>query len=202
MEKDRVRETTSRPTRWTYAEYARLPSEGSTRYEIIAGELVVTPGPRPDHQRVVMRLLRALDPYVRSHGLGEVFPGPIDVLFAEGDYFEPDVVFVRNGREHIVSDRGLEEAPDLVVEVVSPSTANRDRGVKLERYRRFGVPEYWIVDPDAGTLHVWRLAEGATEPEVLRAGDVLRWKPVAEAPAGGHDGPPPMEAEVATLLGG
>jgi Uma2 family endonuclease len=202
MENERVREARPRPPRWTYAEFARLPSEGGVRHEIIAGELVVTPSPSPAHQRVVTRLITALHHYVADHGLGEVFAGPIDVLFAEGDYLAPDLVFVRAGRDHVVSDRGLEEAPDLVVEVVSPSTKDRDGGVKLERYGRFGVPEYWIVDPDAGTLHVWRLAAGATEPEVLRAGDVLRWEPVAEASAGGHDGPPPMEADVATLLGG
>jgi len=199
MEHDRVRETQSRPSRWTYAEFARLPSEGSMRHEIIAGELVVTPAPRPDHQRALMRLLALLHAHVHASGLGEVIPGPIDVLFAEGDYFEPDAVFVCRGREHIVSDRGVEEAPDLVVEVVSPSTAARDHGIKLDRYRLFGVPEYWIVDPDEGTLSVWRFAEGQSEPRVLRTGAVLEWRPygtgepeVAKAPA--------LELEVASLF--
>lgn len=201
MENDRVRETTRRSARWTYAEFARLPGEGSKRHEIIAGELVVTAAPRPDHQRVATRLVVALHEHVDAHNLGEVFVGPIDVLFAEGDYFEPDAVFVRSGREHIVSDRGLEEAPDLVVEIVTPSTAARDRGIKLDRYRLYGVPEYWIVDPDEGTLTVWRFADGVTEPRVLRAGDVLEWTPRG-AEAGDTANGPALELAVASLFSG
>ena len=143
MEDSRVRETTSRSRGWTYAEFARLPSGGSKRHEVIAGELAVTPAPRPEHQRVLVRLLVILHEYLQEHGLGEVLPGPIDVLFAEGDYYEPDAVVLLEGRDEAISDRGLEGPPDLVVEVVSPSTADRDRGVKLDRYRLFGVPEYW-----------------------------------------------------------
>ena len=199
MEHSRVRETTSRSTRWTYAEFARLPSEGSKRHEIIAGELVVTPAPRPDHQRTVMRVLAALHNYLQAHDLGEAFPGPIDVLFAEGDYYEPDAVVVAKGREHVVSDRGLEESPDLVVEVASPSTVARDRGIKLDRYRLFGVPEYWIVDPDSSTLLVWRLDEGATEPLVLGAGDILEWRLHGVEVTGAED-TPALELEVDSLF--
>jgi Uma2 family endonuclease len=132
----------SRP-RWTYAEFARLPSEGSTRYEVIDGELAVTPAPTGDHQRVVAKLVRILDVFAHEHALGEVLPSPIDVLFGEGDYFEPDVIFIRSERADLVGDRGVEAPPDLVVEILSLSTAHRDRGIKLERYRHFGVPEYW-----------------------------------------------------------
>lgn len=181
-------------SRWTYAEFARLPSEGSTRYEVIAGELVVTPGPSVPHQRVVTRLVARLHPFVGENGLGEVFSGPLDVLFGEGDYVEPDIVFVRKDRLGLLSDRGVEGAPDLVVEVLSPSTAARDRGIKLERYRHFGVAEYWIVDPEARTIEVWALAAGAEEPAVLGAADILEWCPVQGAPA--------LEMPVAELLRG
>ena len=163
--------------RWTYAEFARLPSEGGTRHEIIQGKLHVTPAPTPRHQRVVAELVRVLRSFAREHGLGEVLPGPIDVLFAEGDYLEPDVVFVHRSREALLTERGIEGSPDLVVEVASPSTEARDRGLKLERYRHFGVPEYWIVDPDARTVEVWKLAEGAKQPVVLGPGDTLPWAP-------------------------
>lgn len=170
-------EARSKATRWTYAEFARLPSEGSQRHEVIAGELVVTPSPSLRHQRVVRDLGLLLHQFVRAHQVGEVFLAPLDVLFAEGDYMEPDIIFVRNDHRGYYSDRGIEGPPDLIVEILSPSTAERDRGIKLERYRHFGVPEYWVVDPDARAIEVWRLGEGAEAPEVLGAEDTVRWEP-------------------------
>ena len=169
-------EAKSTRKRWTYAEFARLPESGSTRYEIIDDELYVTPAPGVRHQRVVKRLVRTLDDFVEAHSLGEVFISPLDVLFGQGDYVEPDVLFVRKDRADVVTDRGIDGPPDLVVEVLSPSTEPRDRGIKLERYRHYGVPEYWIVDPDEQTVEAWRAAEPT--PVVLRVGDVFRWRPV------------------------
>jgi len=170
-------EAKSTRQRWTYSEFARLPSEGSTRYEVIDGELVVTPAPTPRHQRIVVRLVSQLHVFTTAQGLGEVFPAPLDVLFAEGDYLEPDIVFVRSDRSTLISDRGVEGPPDLVVEILSPSTAARDRGVKLERYRLYGVPEYWVVDPDQRSIEVWDLAAGASEPVQYGSSDELRWDP-------------------------
>ena len=166
---------------WTYAEFARLPSEGSTRYEVIDGELFVTPSPTSRHQAIVTDLSYMLNGFVRSHGLGRVLSGPVDVLFAEGDYLTPDIVFVGKARMSHLSDRGVEVPPDLVVEVLSPSTEHRDRGVKLERYRRFGVAEYWIVDPEERTIEVWDLARGVEAPTLFGAADTLRWAPAGEA---------------------
>jgi len=171
-------EAKSTPKRWSYAEFARLPSEGSTRYEVIDGEVVVTPGPSTRHQRVVGRLFSALFVFVEANDLGEVFPSPYDVLFGEGDYLEPDIIFVRSDRSHLVSDRGVEGPPDLVVEVLSPSTAARDRGIKLNRYRFYGVAEYWVVDPDERTIEAWDLDGGANEPTVHGNGETLRWTPL------------------------
>jgi Uma2 family endonuclease len=178
--------------RWTYEEYVRLPSEGSTRYEVIDDELVVTPSPGGPHQRAVSNLVRVLGTFAHEHGLGEVLPSPLDVLFGEGDYLQPDVVFVRADRADLVGPRGIEGQPDLVIEILSPSTAHRDRGIKLERYRHFGVPDYWIVDIDQRAVEVWRLAEGASEPEVLEAGENLEWTPVP--------GGPTLEVAVADIL--
>lgn len=177
--------------RWTYAEFARLPSEGSKRHEIIDGELYVTPSPSSAHQRTVMRVLARLHEFVQAHGLGEVFPGPLDILFAEGDYLEPDVLFVGSAKSGLISDRGVEGPPDLVVEVVSPSTSARDRGIKVQRYRHYGVPEYWVVDAEGGTVEVWRFADGADEPETHGSEDVLRWAP--------GDGAATLEIEIGTL---
>jgi Uma2 family endonuclease len=165
------------PVRWTWPEYARLPESGSTRYEVIDDELVVTPAPTLRHQRIAMRLMALLHEFVDGHDLGEVFPAPCDVLFAEGDYFEPDILFVAKSRAHLYSDRGIEGAPDLVIEILSPSTAARDRGIKLERYRLFGVPEYWVVDPEERRIEVWDLAGGAAEAAVYAEGDVMEWRP-------------------------
>jgi Uma2 family endonuclease len=167
---------------WTYAEFERLPQDDGNRYEVIAAELVVSPGPRPRHQRAVGRLMSALDVFTQEHALGEVYPGPIDVLLSDADYLEPDLVFVRRERAGIVSERAIESAPDLVVEVISPSTALRDRGIKRERYALFGVPLYWVVDVDLRQVEVYRLAESPYEPVEI-ATDTLVWQPVEDGPS-------------------
>jgi Uma2 family endonuclease len=174
-------EAKSKRTRWTYAEFARLPTSGSTRYEVIAGELVMTPSPGSRHQAIVGRLMAWLFTFAESRDLGRVFPGPLDVLFAEGDYLEPDILFVRRDRLHLVSERGVEGPPDLVVEVLSRSTTGRDRGIKLERYRHFGVPEYWVVDPEQNSVEVWKLADDVHRPLVLGQTEALEWTLAAGA---------------------
>jgi Uma2 family endonuclease len=166
--------------RWTYDEFARLPNDGN-RYEIIGGELYVTPAPRPLHAKVATRIARVLDEFVEIHGLGEVFGQPVDVLFGEGDYLEPDIIFVRRDRIGVISDRGVEAAPDLVVEVLSSTTALRDRGIKRERYALFGVDEYWIVDPAAKRIEVYRQDEGWERPAVI-ATESFEWVPVSGGP--------------------
>lgn len=168
--------------RWTYAEFARLPSAGSARQEVIDGDLVVTPAPGLRHQAIVMHLAWLLYGFVREHDAGMVFGSPVDILLDEGDYLEPDIVYVRRDRANVLTDRGIEGPPDLVVEVISHSTAQRDRGVKLERYRHHGVPAYWIVDPDARCVEVWDLASGARKPVLHRAPDTLRWRVREEVP--------------------
>lgn len=171
--------------RWTYEDYARLPQPSEargTRFEVIDGDLHVTPSPSLRHQGIVTDLVTLLNVFVRSNRLGNVFVSPLDVIFGEGDYVEPDIVFVRSGREDILTKRGVEGPPDLLVEVLSPSTAARDLGIKLDRYRLFGVTEYWVIDPDECTVLVWRLAEGANEPLALGWADTLRWRPLALGP--------------------
>lgn len=164
-------------TRWTYAEFARLPSFGSSRHEVIEDQLVVTPAPSRRHQRIVTDLVTILNTFVRKLGIGQVFAGPFDVLFGEGDYLEPDIVFVGVDREDLLTDRGMEGPPHLIVEVTSPATAERDRGLKLDRYRHFGVGEYWVVDPEVATVAVWELAEAGAKPSVHERDDVLIWRP-------------------------
>lgn len=166
--------------RWTYAEFARLPDDGN-RYEVIGGELHVTPAPRPLHQEIVARLSDLLRPFVREHRLGRALPGPVDVLFAEGDYLAPDFVFVRQERLSVFTERGLEGAPDLVVEIVSPGTGRLDRGRKRERYAHFAVLEYWVLDPKAKRVEIHRTTDDAGRKTEIATGEFV-WQPVAGGP--------------------
>jgi Uma2 family endonuclease len=143
----------------TYADFAALPADGK-RYELHEGEISVTAAPRTRHQLVVGNLHLLLAPHARRLGLGEVFLSPIDVILSNITVLEPDLVYVEAGRLGQVSERGIEGPPTLVVEVLSPGTAAADRGIKLRLFARFGVPHYWIVDPDARTIQSLRL-EGA-----------------------------------------
>jgi Uma2 family endonuclease len=166
---------------WTYEEFAQLPNDGN-RYEVIAGELVVSPSPNMPHQELVARLFLLLRVFADAHKLGRVALGPSDVLFGPGDYLVPDLLFVRRDRHGIISKRGIEGAPDLVIEVLSGSTSFRDRGIKLQRYAHFGVPDYWIVDPRKEQIEVYRPAEDAANAIVLASG-LLEWRPAPEGPA-------------------
>jgi len=163
---------TSRYT-WTYAEYARFPDDGN-RYEVIDGEVLVTPAPSPRHQYVMSNLLIALRQYVERHGLGVVLPD-VDLLFVTGQFLRPDLVFVPEAARDGITDRGVEKPPGLVVEVLSPTSSSIDRVKKPRRYGDFGVPEYWVADPEEGVVWVWRFTELAREPE--RVAERLAWRP-------------------------
>lgn len=165
---------------WTYEEYARLPDDGN-RYEVIGGELYVTPTPRSLHQKVVVRLSQVLETFTVENGLGEVF-GPLSLVLGPNDFLQPDLLFVRKERIGIVKDDKALAAPDLVIEILSPATALRDRGLKRERYAHFGVPEYWIVDADARKIEIYRLKENSNRPAEIATGS-FTWQPVADGPA-------------------
>ncbi|MGH7898466.1 MAG: Uma2 family endonuclease, partial [Candidatus Binatia bacterium] len=126
----------------TYEDYAELPDDGK-QYEILDGELFVSPAPVPRHQRVSRNLLRVLDDHVRGHELGEVLVSPIDVILAPTTIAQPDLLFIRTGRGAIVTERAVEGPPDLVIEILSPSSNRKDRTTKAAVYARFGVAHYW-----------------------------------------------------------
>ena len=141
----------------TVADYMKTPDD--VRYQLIDGELILAPSPTYRHQAVTFELAVALRQFVRQNSLGIVQMAPLDVILAEHEVFQPDVLFVSNDRREIITQANIQGAPDLVVEILSPSTRRNDRGHKLNVYSRYGVREYWIVDPDA-----WLV-------EVLAAGD-------------------------------
>ena len=142
----------------TWEDVLRMPDDGN-RYEFIGGRLYVTPAPVTRHQRVLARLWSALFRILVDSGLGEVLSAPLLVEFpGTGDRVQPDLLFVSHERRAIIGEKQVTGAPDLVVEILSPSTAHRDRGIKLDLYARHGVREYWIADPVEDVVDVWRFA--------------------------------------------
>jgi Uma2 family endonuclease len=164
---------------WTYSDYARLPDDGN-RYEVIDGEVLVTPAPSTHHQHVLGTLYMALRPYVERWKLGVVLLD-VDLLFVTGQFLRPDLLFVPESARNGITNRGVEEAPGLVAEVLSPTSGAIDRVKKPRRYGDFGIPEYWVVDPEERVVWIWRFAAGATAPE--RVTERVGWSPKgADAP--------------------
>ncbi len=148
--------------RVTFAELQEWPDDGR-RYELYDGEVIVVPSPFPRHQRVLMHICEILVEYERATG-GLVFEAPMDIVFSEHNVVQPDVVFFRQERRHLVDMMAATRAvPDLAVEVLSRGTEARDRGRKMQLLARFGVPEYWIVDPVRNTLEIHLLRGPAYE---------------------------------------
>jgi Uma2 family endonuclease len=140
----------------TFDEFIRLPDDGF-RHELIDGAHIVSPSPTPLHQRVSRGLFVALMEYFHPRGLGEVFYAPVDVFLSERDVLVPDLVVVAHPSQ--VTPRGIEGPPLLVVEVVSPSSAGRDRLIKFHRYAALGVAHYWLVDSDLPAVDCYRLGQ-------------------------------------------
>jgi Uma2 family endonuclease len=147
----------------TYEDFVDLPDNG-LRHELIDGEHYVTAAPNLQHQRVVTKVTVAIAVYLRENPLGQVYVGPVDVVFSPTNFVEPDLLYISHERTRLyMTDRNLTGAPDLVVEVLSPSTRGRDEGVKLRLYERSGVLEYWLFDPVREAVRVFRLRDGRLE---------------------------------------
>ncbi len=144
-------------TRLTVADYMNTSDE--VRCQLIDGELVLAPSPTDKHQAVSAEMFVALRQFVRQRRLGIVRFAPLDVVFPNHEVFQPDILFVSDDRADIITEANIQGAPDLVVEILSPSSARYDRGHKQTVYAREGVREYWIVDPAAETVEV--LSESA-----------------------------------------
>lgn len=144
--------------RLTYQDYLELPDD--KRYEIIAGELYEMTAPTVRHQEILANLYLIFGPYVRGNLLGVVLFAPIDVILADESIVQPDLIFVDESRRNIIEDHGIVGAPDLVLEILSPSTATHDLIRKADLYACYGMAEYWTLDPETETIQVRRLEDG------------------------------------------
>jgi Uma2 family endonuclease len=170
------------PRRWTRAEVDRLVDErpGYTpRYELVDGELLVTPGPSGRHQRIILRLAQLLLPYLTEHKIGEMFLGPAELPLVTGERYEPDlfVIPLVDGRRP-PTPIGVTK-PVLICETLSPGSSRHDHITKRRAFQRNGVPDYWIVDGDAEVFEVWHPDD--ERPAIID--ERLVWSPVGAAAA-------------------
>ena len=147
--------------RLTYQDYADL--EGDDRYELMDGELILAPSPNMDHQEMVTKLGTSFSMFVMERELGQIYFSPTDVVFTDSDVVQPDVLFVSKQRQHIRTLANIEGVPDLIVEILSPSSSRRDWGPKRDMYARHGVREYSIIDPTNRIVSVLNLCDRVLE---------------------------------------
>jgi len=181
------------PSQLTYADLQAFP-EDNLRRELIDGELIVTAAPRTRHQIVVANLTARLWLYANDHG-GQVFPAPTDVYFSDTNVVEPDVLFVRAENLAQIEKGFVRSAPDLVVEISSPSTRKLELVRKRQLYERFEVPEYWYVDIEVDLVQLYRLNPGYGVAHIAGRGDTIEASAVPGFSVGVDDllGPPETE---------
>jgi Uma2 family endonuclease len=153
--------------RWTYQDYAALDDD--ERWEILDGELYMAPAPEFFHQTISRKLLLALTSYIEPHRLGEVVAAPLDVILDDENVVQPDLVFVASANLNVIQRHGIVGRPDMVVEIISPHSVQRDRQQKKDLYERFGIPEYWLVDAANKAIEVLTLAKGKYEHHAFAA---------------------------------
>lgn len=149
---------TTPTAKFTYDDYLLFPNDGK-RYELIEGDRFVTPAPRTKHQRISSNLHGLLFDTIRKTQNGMLFSAPTDVVLSDIDIVQPDLLFVSRARTSIVTEKHIQGAPDLVVEILSESTRRTDEIVKRKLYELHGVHEYWIIDPEVETIKMYRTTE-------------------------------------------
>jgi Uma2 family endonuclease len=154
----------------TFEEFRQFPVDGK-RYELVRGEVHMTPAPATRHQAIVQNLAMSLGPHVIKNKLGEVYTVPLDVRLSKDTALQPDLIFISEARAGIILENWIEGAPDLVVEVSSPSTATYDRATKLPIYAESGVSEYWLIDSQVKTVEVLNLQGKKYFVDAILAGD-------------------------------
>lgn len=144
----------------TYDHYRHLPDDGK-QYQIIGGELFMTPAPTPYHQEVSLNIATSLRNFVQLHRIGKVYTALIDVILSVTDVVQPDIVFIARERLNIITKKNIVEAPDLIVEILSEHTESIDRKKKFTLYEKHGLKEYWLADPSEKTIEQFVLKENS-----------------------------------------
>lgn len=158
--------------KFTYEDYRNAPED--KRYELIDGDLLLIPSPKTYHQKISIRLVTLIWECISTRSLGEFLCAPFDVVLSNFDVLQPDILFVSNERIHIVTEDNVQGGPDLVIEILSPGTEERDRTFKRSLYARHGVREMWMVSPEAKTVEIYRLTQQGLElSETYSQNDVL-----------------------------
>ena len=147
----------ARSSQLTYEDYLLFTDDGK-RHEIIDGDHYVTPAPKTKHQKVSFNLTVALGSFIKKRSLGLVLAAPSDVILSEENVLQPDLLFVSTARANIVTEDNIRGAPDLVLEIISETTRKKDEVTKRKLYERFGVQEYWVVDPELETVRIFKRA--------------------------------------------
>lgn len=142
--------------KFTYEDYLLFPDDGR-RHELIDGEHYMTPAPSIKHQQISMNLSRALSNYLAARRIGRAYAAPCDVVLSDTDVVQPDLLVVLSAKASIVTGQNIHGVPDLIIEILSESTRRTDEIVKRKLYARYGVQEYWIVDPELETVKVYRM---------------------------------------------
>ncbi|HEU0116737.1 MAG TPA: Uma2 family endonuclease, partial [Thermomicrobiales bacterium] len=164
---------------WTYEDLRALPDDGK-RYEIIEGDLFELPTPTLPHASAIMNLIMLAAPLIEALG-GRIFTGPLDVFLRDADVVEPDIVAVLPGSRAALAQRGIEGAPDFIVEVISPECRGHDELTKRTLYALAGVQEYWLVDPHARSLNILTLDQDALHTYGTFAAEAMVRSPLLEA---------------------
>lgn len=146
------------PIKFTYEDYLTFPNDGK-RHELIEGEHTMSPAPNIKHQSLSIILATAIKNYLDIKPIGRVFHAPIDVVLNELNVVQPDLVFISNAKINLITEANIQGAPDLLVEILSPSTRKTDEVIKRKLYDRFAVTEYWVVDPELDAIKIYRRDE-------------------------------------------
>ncbi|AMM41866.1 restriction endonuclease [Candidatus Desulfofervidus auxilii] len=162
-----------KPIKFTYEDYLHFSND--KRYEIIDGEIYMVPSPGEAHQDVCANLAFVLRVFVKENALGKVYFAPLDVVFSETDVVQPDIMFISKERLNIITERNIQGAPDLIVEIISPSSDEyKDRVIKRKLYSKYGVKEYWLVDLEKKEVEVMSLKESGLETvKIYKKTDIL-----------------------------
>lgn len=165
--------TVNKNIKFTYADYVLYPSNGK-KLQLVGGEFFMTPAPRIYHQDVSGNIFVVLHEFVLARKLGKVYEAPTDVFLSDKDVVQPDILFISKQRKHIITRNYIKGAPDLVVEILSETTKKLDLHVKRTLYAKYGVKEYWIVDPDKKKAEVLHLGKrGYEKGEIYKRGETL-----------------------------